>query len=39
MDGIEEGVLRQGRNTIQVRRGDGDNFLIEFAVIHWREEA
>jgi hypothetical protein len=38
MDGIEEGVLRQGTNTIQVRRGrDGDNFLVEFAVVHWRE--
>jgi hypothetical protein len=37
MDGIEEGVLRPGRNTIQVRGGDSDNFLLEFAVIHWRQ--
>ncbi|WP_274559325.1 DUF7383 domain-containing protein [Streptomyces spiramyceticus] len=42
MDPIERGILRQGRNTIQVQHGQSsggqiDNFIVRNVVVHWRE--
>lgn len=38
MDGIENGVLKKGQNTIQIKRASGgDNFLVGNVAVHWRE--
>ena len=38
MDVIESGILKQGNNTIQIKRaGGGDNFVIAHVAIPWRE--
>ena len=40
MDIIPEGFLRQGNNTIQVRRASGgDNILIGKVAINWQEQS
>ena len=37
-DVIPEGILKQGKNTIQIKCSDsGDNILIGAAMIHWKE--
>ncbi|KUL43769.1 hypothetical protein ADL12_06775 [Streptomyces regalis] len=41
LDPIEEGILRRGRNTIQILHGSTpqtDNFIVGNVVVHWREE-
>lgn len=39
MDEIPSGIMKQGNNTIQIRRdtSTGDNFIIRTVAIHWRE--
>lgn len=37
-DIIPSNYLRQGDNTIQIRRVGGDNFIIYHVIVHWREE-
>ncbi|OLZ62931.1 hypothetical protein AV521_40745 [Streptomyces sp. IMTB 2501] len=44
MDPIEEGILKQGSNTIQIQHGTTssrrvDNFIVRDVVVHWREAA
>ena len=38
MDVIQVGVLKQGNNTIQIKRTTGgDNFIVANVTVHWRE--
>lgn len=37
MDGLPQAFLRQGENTITIRRTSADDFRIENVVVHWKE--
>lgn len=38
MDRVPQSFLRQGRNSITIRRTSADDFRIENVVVHWREQ-
>lgn len=37
MDRIQKGVLKEGKNELQITRVGNDNFVVKDVVVNWRE--